>query len=172
MNEKNSLDSYNDIDSFSIVTHTCPLLTGEATANANFTTHTKCKFSYQMIRSFKFLWSSGSTVRPLFIVNQRKPVTLAAMHHVARVTSKNVVPSFVRPPFHKRQSVRTVFIQTENTPNPESIKFVSTNRVRSQVDMADFDSQYYPLLACPHCFYPCFLSIRSSWTILTEPVIF
>jgi hypothetical protein len=29
-----------------------------------------------------------------------------------------------------RQQLRTVFIQTENTPNPESIKFLPTNTVR------------------------------------------
>ena len=31
-----------------------------------------------------------------------------------------------------RQQIRTVFIQTENTPNPESIKFMPTNTVRKQ----------------------------------------
>ena len=31
-----------------------------------------------------------------------------------------------------RQQIRTVFIQTENTPNPESIKFMPTNTVRKK----------------------------------------
>jgi hypothetical protein len=32
-----------------------------------------------------------------------------------------------------RQQIRTVFIQTENTPNPESIKFMPTNTVRKKM---------------------------------------
>jgi hypothetical protein len=32
-----------------------------------------------------------------------------------------------------RQQIRTVFIQTENTPNPESIKFMPTNTVRQKM---------------------------------------
>lgn len=56
------------------------------------------------------------------------------MHHMARVTamkdsgdSGNFLRRGESPLQHV--SFRTVFIQTENTPNPESIKFVPTNTV-------------------------------------------
>lgn len=61
------------------------------------------------------------------------------LHHVASATSGNnsVGSSFHNnkminrfpTPNHQKPQYRTVFIQTENTPNPESIKFVPTNTV-------------------------------------------
>mmetsp|Transcript_14452 Transcript_14452/g.27092 ORF Transcript_14452/g.27092 Transcript_14452/m.27092 type:complete len:300 (+) Transcript_14452:101-1000(+) len=61
----------------------------------------------------------------------------SALHHLAKGSSSSSTSS---PRFDwgldrrhrfplRQESVRTVFIQTENTPNPESIKFVPTNTV-------------------------------------------
>ena len=45
-------------------------------------------------------------------------------YHIADSTKKNLYKSM------NNIQIRTVFIQTENTPNPESIKFVPSNTVR------------------------------------------
>jgi NFU1 iron-sulfur cluster scaffold homolog, mitochondrial len=48
------------------------------------------------------------------------------MHCLATAAKGNVPSSWLTP---QPLQVRTIFIQTENTPNPESIKFVPSGRI-------------------------------------------
>jgi hypothetical protein len=51
------------------------------------------------------------------------------MHHLAAAANNGNVSSSWVTQQQRQQQVRTVFIQTENTPNPESIKFVPSGRL-------------------------------------------
>ncbi|KAG7356999.1 Nfu/NifU scaffold protein [Nitzschia inconspicua] len=85
-----------------------------------------------MIRGLKFLGSKGTRTVVAKLAFNRPPSAVAsraALHHLARVTTFHADPTFERPFFVRRCAVRNVFIQTENTPNPESIKFVPTNTI-------------------------------------------
>ncbi len=61
--------------------------------------------------------------------------TTRSMHHLAAAATATTTtttaatgsPSWLSQ--QRSQQVRSVFIQTENTPNPESIKFVPSGRV-------------------------------------------
>lgn len=72
---------------------------------------------------------SSSTSASMFPVRRH-------LHHLATgaaaVTTSHLSKSSLHKDYkqHNQQQLRTVFIQTENTPNPESIKFVPTNMVR------------------------------------------
>ena len=86
--------------------------------------------SIRMIRSLRSLRSRAASFATAS-VSGRHPQSVS-MHHLASGTTSSIVSSNLplRPSLHK-VAIRTVFIQTENTPNPESIKFVPTNTVRS-----------------------------------------
>jgi hypothetical protein len=59
------------------------------------------------------------------------PLTRRSMHHLAAAANGSVSSSWLTQTQNQlnQQQVRTVFIQTENTPNPESIKFVPSGRI-------------------------------------------
>jgi hypothetical protein len=57
--------------------------------------------------------------------NQPKPGQSPSQHYQNRNTFGNNMSN------NSNIQIRTVFIQTENTPNPESIKFLPSNTVRS-----------------------------------------
>ena len=61
---------------------------------------------------------------------QSSSIQSRGYRNLASTTSMNNNSNLQQQQHLNRQQIRTVFIQTENTPNPESIKFMPTNTVR------------------------------------------
>mmetsp|Transcript_22812 Transcript_22812/g.65598 ORF Transcript_22812/g.65598 Transcript_22812/m.65598 type:complete len:292 (+) Transcript_22812:135-1010(+) len=88
-----------------------------------------------MIRTFsrtvgKITGSRYSVNRAATLVPPKSravPALCRSLHHMAAVVNGEMPSPWRSRP--QTQQVRTIFIQTENTPNPESIKFVPSGRV-------------------------------------------
>ena len=74
-------------------------------------------------------WHRVATAAPTAKPRISPAVSIRALHHLAAAANGDVSSSWITQQQQRRQQVRTVFIQTENTPNPESIKFVPSGRV-------------------------------------------
>ena len=96
----------------------------------------------------------------------RSESSLRSIHHLTGTTINNTIhvsstPSITttidrKSTYQQQQQYRTVFIQTENTPNPESIKFVPTGKIvlESEDGMGYFVNKTDPMediLKSPLC---------------------
>jgi Fe-S cluster biogenesis protein NfuA len=82
-----------------------------------------------MIRATVYRPRAAASLVRLLVGNPSiSQASVRSVHHLAAAAASGRSPIFSVTQAQKQQQVRTVFIQTENTPNPESIKFVPSGR--------------------------------------------